>query len=107
MNLYAGNHDLHDPLLTPLYADLHGLPSMLIQVGEDELLLDDSIHFSNYAKTAGVDVTLEIWPHMWHVWHICLPDLPEANQAIEHIVRYLHEHLEMLTTLPSDAANPH
>lgn len=96
MKLYTRSHDLCDPLLTPLYADLQGLPSMLIQVGEDELLLDDSIRFSNCAKTAGVDVTLEIWPHMWHVWHTCLPDLPEANQAIEHIARYLHEHLDKL-----------
>jgi len=62
MKLYVGSHDLRDPLLTPLYADLHGLPSMLIQVGEDELLLDDSIRFSDCAKAAGVDITLEIWP---------------------------------------------
>ncbi len=92
MRLYAGSHDLHDPLLTPLYADLDGFPSMLIQVGQDELLLDDSIRFTNCAKVAGVDVTLEIWPHMWHLWHTCLPNLPEANQAIEHIGCYLQEH---------------
>lgn len=94
MKLYAGSHDLRDPLLTPLYADLHGLPSMLIQVGEDELLLDDSIRFSDCAKAAGVDVTLEIWPHMWHVWHTCVPDLLEANQAIELIARFLHTEFE-------------
>jgi acetyl esterase/lipase len=94
MKLYAGGHDLKDPLLTPLYADLHGLPPMLIQVGEDELLLDDSLRFSDCAKAAGVDVTLEVWPHMWHEWHTCVPDLPEANQAIEQIAQYLHARLE-------------
>ncbi len=90
MKLYVGSHDLQDPLLTPLYADLHGLPPMLIQVGEDELLLDDSVRFSDCARAAGVEVTLEIWPHMWHVWHNCAPNLPEANQAIEHVGQYLH-----------------
>jgi monoterpene epsilon-lactone hydrolase len=90
MKLYAGSHDLDDPLLTPLYASLHGLPPILIQVGEDELLLDDAVRFSDYAKKEGVDITLEIWPHMWHGWQTCIPDLPEANQAIEQIARYLH-----------------
>jgi monoterpene epsilon-lactone hydrolase len=104
MKLYAGSHDLRDPLLTPLYADLHGLPSILIQVVEDELLLDDAVRFSDCAKADGVDITLEIYPHMWHGWHTCLPDLQEANQAIEHIARYLHEHLEMITALPSSAS---
>jgi monoterpene epsilon-lactone hydrolase len=94
MKLYAGSHDLRDPLLTPLYASLHGLPRMLIQVGEDELLLDDSIRFSDCAKAVGVNVTLEIWPHMWHGWHTCVPDLLEANQAIEAIARYLHSAFE-------------
>lgn len=94
MKLYAGSHDLSDPILSPLHADLRSLPPMLIQVGEDEILLDDSIRFSDCAKAAGVDITLEIWPQMWHVWHICVPDLPEANHAIELIARYLHAELE-------------
>lgn len=94
MKLYAGSHDLRDPLLTPLYADLHCLPSMLIQVGENELLLDDSIHFSDCATAANVKVTLEIWPHMWHIWHTNVPDLPEANQAIEHIARFINAEIE-------------
>ncbi len=92
MKLYAGSHDLHDPLLTPLFADLHGLPPILIQVGEDELLLDDSIRFSDCAKTAGVNVALEIWPHMWHTWHTCLPNLLAANQAVEKIAQFLYSH---------------
>jgi monoterpene epsilon-lactone hydrolase len=89
MKLYRGDHNLSDPILTPLYGDLQGLPSILIQVGEDELLLDDAKRFAECANAAGVPVILEIWPKMWHVWHFCTPDLLEANQAIEHIAKHI------------------
>jgi monoterpene epsilon-lactone hydrolase len=89
MGLFLSGHDITDPLIAPLHANLKGLPPILIQVGGDEILLDDSIRFSERAKAAGVDVTLEVWPHMWHVWHTCVPDLPEANQAIDHIGKFV------------------
>jgi monoterpene epsilon-lactone hydrolase len=73
--------------------DLHGLPPILIQVGADELLLDDSRRFSDSARAAGVDLTQEVWPHMWHVWHACIPELPEASQAIEHIAEFINKHI--------------
>ncbi len=101
MRQYIGNCDLHDPYLSPLIADLHGLPPILIQVGADEILLDDSRRFSERAKAAGVDVTLEIWPHMWHVWHSCAPALPEANEAIEGIAEFAGRHLRMRPTTRS------
>ncbi len=90
---YAGGHDPCDPYLSPLAADLHGLPPILIQVGADELLLDDSVRFQDCAASAGVDVTLEVWPHVWHDWHSCVPGLPEAREAIEHIARFIGEHI--------------
>ncbi|HVP21562.1 MAG TPA: alpha/beta hydrolase [Anaerolineaceae bacterium] len=90
MHHYVGGHSLDDPYLSPLIADLHNFPPILIQAGADEILLDDSRHFADCARTAGVDLTLEIWPNMWHCWHYWVPELPEANQAIEHIARYLH-----------------
>jgi monoterpene epsilon-lactone hydrolase len=98
MRLYAGNHDLGDPHISPLIADLHGLPPLLIQVGADEILLDDSRRFSERALAAGVDLTLEVWPHMWHDWHTCVPGLPEANQAIAGIAEFAERHLRMCPT---------
>ena len=94
MRLYVNNHDLNDPLLAPLHADLSGLPPILIQAGADEILLDDSVRFSDRAKAAGNNVTLEVWPHMWHVWHTAVPALPEANQAIDRIAKFLQSHIE-------------
>ena len=98
MHHYVGGHPLNDTYLSPLIADLHNLPPMLIQAGADEILLDDSRRFNDYARAAGVNVTLEIWPNMWHVWHYCAPELPEANQAIEHIARFIHSHIELSQT---------
>jgi epsilon-lactone hydrolase len=94
MRLYVSGHDLNDPLLAPLHADLSGLPPILIQAGADEILLDDSVRFSDRAKAAGINVILEVWPHMWHVWHTAVPALPEANQAIDHIAKFVQSHLE-------------
>src|SRR5213078_2088754 len=60
--------DRKDPRVSVLYADLRGLPPMLIQVGSAETLLDDSARFAAAAGAADVPVTLEIWPHMIHAW---------------------------------------
>src|SRR5574341_1699120 len=82
---YASDHDLRLPLLSPHYGDLRGLPPLLIHVGEDEILLSDAARLADNARAAGVDVSLVIWPKMWHVWHLLAPDLPEAQQAINAI----------------------
>ena len=87
--MYAGEHDLNDPYLSPLTADLRGLPPILIQVGEDEILLDDSRRLHSRAQEQGAPTKLEVWPHMWHDWHICAPGLDEANQAIDHIAGFV------------------
>jgi acetyl esterase/lipase len=81
---YAGEHDLRTPLISPLYADLTGLPPLLIQVGTDEILLDDAIRVAQKAKDRGVDVTLEVWEEMFHVFQI-VPFLAESKKALEHI----------------------
>jgi len=90
---YVGNHDLGDPILSPLKADLHGLPPMLTQAGEDEVLLDDARRFSERAQIAGVNVKLEVWPEMWHDWHTCVPKLPEAKRAMEHIAEFVNRYI--------------
>lgn len=82
---YLGDADAKTPLASPLYADLHGLPPLLIQVGSEEVLLDDALRLAQRAKTAGVDATLEVWDQMIHVWHWFLPMLDEAQAAIDRI----------------------
>ena len=81
-----------DPLVSPLYGDLTGLPPLLLHVGDAEVLLDDSTRFAERAQQAGVDVTLEVWPDMPHVWHAFAPFLPEATRAIEQIGAFVRKH---------------
>jgi acetyl esterase/lipase len=83
--LYLGDSDPQTPLASPLYADLTGLPPLLVQVGSDELLLSDAASLAERAEAAGVDVTLEVWEGMPHEWHFAARILPEARQAIDRI----------------------
>jgi len=82
---YAGAADLRNPLISPAFADFAGFPSLLIQVGGEEVLLDDALKVAESAKTAGVDVTLSVWEGMWHVWHASGSFLPESRAAFEEI----------------------
>lgn len=86
---YAAGRDLRDPLISPLYADLKGLPPLLIHVGGDEVLLDDSLRFARAAITAGVEAHLEVWPRMIHVWPWFARRLTEGREAIERIGQYI------------------
>lgn len=80
-----------EPLVSPLYGDLSGLPPMLVLVGTAELLLDDSTQFTERARAAGVDVTLEVWDDMIHIWPILAWMLPEGQQAIERSATFIKE----------------
>jgi monoterpene epsilon-lactone hydrolase len=82
---YVGGGDVKNPLVSPLYADLRGLPPLVIHVGSDEVLLDDALGLAERARQAGVDVTLEEWPAMIHVWHWFSTMLDESEQAIARI----------------------
>jgi acetyl esterase/lipase len=83
--MYLGNHDRLDPRVSPVYADLRGLPPMLILVGGAEVLLDDSHGLARAAAESGVDVTLRIFPEMPHVWLFDYPAFPEAVEAFDLI----------------------
>lgn len=86
---YVGeNGDLKHPLASPLYADLHGLPPLLILVGTNETLLDDSTRVADKARAAGVAVELEIWDDMIHIWPFFAAILPEGQQAIKRMGRF-------------------
>ncbi len=89
--LYLGGKPPRTPLASPLYADLTGLPPLLIQVGTAETLLDDSTRLAGCALEAGVDVMLEPWEDMIHVWHIFATMLPEAREAIERVGAFVRE----------------
>lgn len=80
-----GRADPLSALCSPLNGDLRGLPPLLIQVGDAEVLLDDSTRIAAKAKAAGVDVTLSVYPEMPHVWQLFAPLLPEATAAIDEI----------------------
>lgn len=94
-NYLGGQGDPYDPLVSPLYADLRGLPPLLIQVGDRETVLDDSVMFSDKARAAGVDVDLEVWDGMIHVFQMFSAELPEAHQAIASIAGFLNRHLHI------------
>ena len=89
---YLGDRDRRTPLASPLFADLAGLPPLLIQVGSAETLLDDSTGLAERAKAAGVDATLEVWDDMIHNWHVFAPFLPEAQQAIDRMGKFIQKH---------------
>ncbi len=74
--------DRKDPRISPLYADLHGFPPALIQVGSAETLLDDATRFAEAAGAADVAVTLEVWPHMIHAFPVWNAHLEPARRAL-------------------------
>src|SRR3712207_9469209 len=78
---YLHGADPHTPLASPLYADLSGLPPLLIVVGGDEALLDDSVRLARAAGMAGVDVTLYIGGGMPHIFPIYCGMIPRAEAA--------------------------
>ncbi|HEX9491643.1 MAG TPA: alpha/beta hydrolase [Thermoanaerobaculia bacterium] len=86
---YFGDHDPKNPLISPLHADYRELPPMLIQVGDAEILLDDSTRVAERAKRAGVNVELEVWDDMIHVWHVFAKLLPEGQQAIDKVGKFV------------------
>jgi epsilon-lactone hydrolase len=79
---YLAGEDPRNPLASPMFAELSGLPPLLLQVGGDEALLDDSVRLHERAQSAGVDVTLELWRGMPHVWHAFSPRLEQGTLAI-------------------------
>jgi acetyl esterase/lipase len=84
---YAGERDRTSPLISPLFADLKGLPPLLVQVGTDEVLFDDATRCADRARQAGVDARLEIWDEMFHVFQL-VPFLPETKRAVRQIADF-------------------
>jgi epsilon-lactone hydrolase len=88
--LYVKNlRDLRSEFASPILADPHDLPPLLIQTGTSDYCRNDSIRFAERAQKAGVGVTLEVWPDMVHVWQRFAPKLPEALQSLQRVGAYL------------------
>jgi monoterpene epsilon-lactone hydrolase len=90
---YAGEHDRGSSLISPLFADLSGLPPLLIQIGTEEILLDDATQCAENARKAGVDVTLEILDGMYHAFQL-VSFLPETGNAVGHIAEFILRNLK-------------
>ncbi len=88
---YAPQEKLRHPLVSPLHADLKGLPPIYIQVSLSEVLLDDTLRFEKKAKAAGVNVQVETWKRTVHVWQLFGSMLPEAMKAIKKIGVFIEE----------------
>jgi monoterpene epsilon-lactone hydrolase len=88
---YLGKTDPRNPLASPVFGDYHGIPPLLIQVGEHEMLRDDSIRVAKKALSDGIPVKFEVWPGMVHVFQI--RGLPESRKAIEQIAEFMRAEL--------------
>ncbi len=89
--LYLGSTDPKHPLASPLYAKLEGLCPTLIHVGDDEVLLDDSVRLAKRLQESGIAVTLKTFPGLWHVFHAFFAKVPEANAAIADIGQWVQD----------------
>lgn len=83
------NGNAKDPYINPLHADLKGLPPIYFQVGDQELLLDDTRRLAELAKRTGVEIKLDIFPGMQHTWHMAAGRAPESNEAIARYVAWV------------------
>lgn len=83
-----------NPLVSPVFANVAGLPPTLIQVGDDEILLSDSTRFAEKLAAQGIDVELEIWPGMWHVFQMFVGKMPESRAGIRKIAAYIKKRFE-------------
>jgi epsilon-lactone hydrolase len=92
-DLYLVKTDPRNPLASPVFGDYRGMPPLLIQVGEHEMLRDDAVRVAKKAQADGASAKLEVWKGMFHVFQSREPLLPEAREAIDHAARFIRTHL--------------
>src|SRR5205807_7967162 len=90
---YLGKTDPRNPLASPVWGDYRGIPPLLIQVGEHEMLRDDSLRAAKKARAGGIAVKLEVWDGMFHVFQSREPLLPEGKAAIDHMAEFIRSSL--------------
>jgi acetyl esterase/lipase len=87
---YLNGANPQTPEASPLYGRLTGLPPMFIEVGEREILRDDSTRLASFAKAQGVSATINIWPTVCHAWQLACSWLPEGRRSLEQTASFLH-----------------
>jgi len=87
--MYADDHDHSDPMISPLFGDMAGLPPVLVQASQSEVLFDDSLRFVKKARKAGVNVTFQKWKGLIHWWHM-FGTMPEAQEAIDKVIKFIN-----------------
>jgi acetyl esterase/lipase len=97
---YLGGADPRAPWISPVFGDYTGLPPLLLQVGDAEVMLDDSVRVVERARRAGVDARLEVWPEMIHGFQLWAPVLPEARSALEQAGRFVRAFCLRAPTTP-------
>lgn len=93
-DLYAGDASRIEPYISPVVADLHGLPPLLIHVGTEEMLYSDSVLIAEHAKRDGVPCELYIGEGMWHSWHVAAGIIPEAKRDIQAVAQFIKERIK-------------
>ena len=91
--MYAQSEPLDHPLISPLYANLSGLAPLFVQVGDHEILLDDSTRLADAAEGAGVDVELTVWPEAFHVFQMLVGVIPEADEAVSAAGKWIADRM--------------
>jgi acetyl esterase/lipase len=94
---YVGDNDPRNPLLSPVNAEMSGLPPLCIHAGDNDLLLSDSVRFAERALAYQVEVELHVWPGMWHAFQASARFVPEARQSLEAMGRFVEHHLTRST----------
>jgi len=97
---YLGGHDPADPLASPLYGEFAGLPPICVHVGDDEVLLDDSLRYVERAVAAGVDARVDVWEGMPHGFLSGIGTLAASNQSLNEIGRFLADRLSLPPVQP-------
>ncbi len=90
MRIYVGDHDPADPRISPLLGDLEGMPPMIVQACETEILRDDAIRYAEAVRAAGGKVELNVWSNVQHVWHLMCGRVTEADRGVAQLANFLN-----------------
>lgn len=91
--MYAGDVSRSHPLISPVFGNLNGLPPLLVQVGSQEILLNDAVRLAEVAKRDEVETTLEIYNNLWHVFQVHCGQLTRATAAMQRAATHIRAHL--------------